>query len=82
MDRYGIVHPPKTLDTDTAQVIEIECCGTETTKVVYRIPYTDTKDMVLVIIPASSRVKTVWVNVRNDTHRTLDASKYCRPEGR
>jgi hypothetical protein len=84
-DRYGIVHPPDTLDTETAQVIEAEIHKTpsgalETTKVVYRIPYTQTKDMVLVVIPSSSRVKTVWINVRDDTHRTLDASKYCRPE--
>jgi len=83
-DRYGIIEPPKTLDTDNAQVIEAEIKrqgdGTLLTeKVVYRIPYTSTKDMVLVVMPAKSLVKTVWINVRKDTHRTLDESKYCNP---
>jgi hypothetical protein len=52
-DRYGIIDPPKTLDTD--------------------------KDMVLVVMPASGRVKTVWINMKEDTHRTLDESKYWTP---
>lgn len=79
-DRYGIIHPPQTLDTNTAQVIEAEITYENrrlfTEKVVYRIPYTETKDMVIVVIPSSGRVKTVWINVRNDTHTTLDESKY------
>lgn len=80
-DRYGIIHPPQTLDTNTAQVIEAEITQKEngrltTEKVVYRIPYTETKDMVIVVIPSSGRVKTVWINVKNDKHSTLDESKY------
>lgn len=83
-DRYGIIDPPKTLDTDKAQVIEAEIKRFDsgalwTEKVVYRIPYTETKDMVLVVIPASGRVKTVWINMKEDTHKTLDASKYWTP---
>ena len=87
-DRYGIIHPPTHLDTEKAQVIEAEIERDEggklwTKKVVYRIPYTDTKDMVLVVIPQlakASKVKTVWINVRDDLHSTLDESKYSRPE--
>ena len=80
-DRYGIINPPQTLDTNTAQIIEAEIARKPngklfTEKVVYRIPYTEVKDMVLVVIPNSGRVKTVWINVRDDTHKTLDASKY------
>ena len=80
-DRYGIINPPQTLDTNTAQVIEAEITrkpngSLYTEKVVYRLPYTEKKDMVIVVIPSSGRVKTVWINVRNDTHKTLDESKY------
>lgn len=80
-DRYGIINPPQTLDTDTAQIIEAEITRKPngklfTEKVVYRIPYTDVKDMVLVVMPNTGRVKTVWINVRDDTHKTLDESKY------
>ena len=87
-DRYGIIDPPPKLDTDTAQVIEAEIERDArgklwTNKVVYRIPYKDTRDMVLVVIPQlhrQSRVKTVWINQRTDLHYTLDETKYSRPE--
>lgn len=85
-DRYGIINPPQTLDTEKAQVIEAELHKNDyghslwTEKVVYRIPYTETKDMVLVVIPSSGRVKTVWINMKEDMHRTLDGSKYWTPE--
>lgn len=80
-DRYGIINPPQTLDTDSAQIIEAELKPRDhgrlwTEKVVYRIPYTDKKDMVIVVIPSRGLVKTVWINVRDDLHKTLDASKY------
>lgn len=85
-DRYGIIDPPNQLDTDKAQVIEAELSRLDdgsfyTNKVVYRIPYTDTKDMVLVVSPGSGAVRTVWINMKEDTHRTLDRSKYWTPEG-
>jgi hypothetical protein len=87
-DRYGIIHPPTHLDTNTAQVIEAEIEKQETgmlwtKKVVYRIPYEGTKDMVLVVIPQLNRpspVKTVWINQRTDLHFTLDETKYVRPD--
>lgn len=84
-DRYGIINPPSQLDTDKAQVIEAELSRLAdgsfyTNKVVYRIPYTDTKDMVLVVSPGSGAVRTVWINMKEDTHRTLDRSKYWTPE--
>ena len=85
-DRYGIINPPNELDTDKAQVIEAELSRLDdgsfyTHKVVYRIPYTETKDMVIVFVPSSGAVKTVWINMKEDTHRTLNTKKYWTPEG-
>jgi hypothetical protein len=80
-DRYGnILNLPKSLDTTNAQVIEVEMDGPKTTKVVYRIPYNEEYDLVLVLIPDKRYVKTVWLNKNSDLHNTLDTSKYDVPE--
>lgn len=75
-DRYGTIELPKYLDTNTAQVIEVEMRGRETLKIVYRVKYNEILDLVLVVIPDRGFVKTVWLNQRNDLHKTLDASRY------
>ncbi len=80
-DRYGnIVNLPKSLDTSKAQVIEVEMQGSKTTKVVYRIPYNEEYDLVMVLVPDRRFVKTVWLNKNSDLHNTLDTSKYDIPE--
>lgn len=41
------------------------------------------RDMCIVVIPKAREpwfVKTVWINLQSDKHRTLDASKYQKPE--
>ena len=80
-DRYGnIVNLPKSLDTSKAQVIEVEMQGAKTTKVVYRIPYNEEYDLVMVLVPDRRFVKTVWLNKNSDLHNTLDVSKYDIPD--
>ena len=75
-DRYGnIINLPRILDTSKAQVIEVEMEGDRTTKVLYRVPYSDTHDLVLAVMP-DGFVKTVWLNAHDDLHNTLDASRY------
>lgn len=79
-DRYGnIVNLPKSIDTSKAQVIEVEMNGSKTTKVVYRIPYNEEYDLVMVLLPDRRFVKTVWLNKNTDLHNTLDTSKYDIP---
>lgn len=79
-DRYGnIVNLPKSIDTSKAQVIEVEMNGSKTTKVVYRIPYNEEYDLVMVLLPDRRFVKTVWLNKNTDLHNTLDTSKYDTP---
>lgn len=78
-DRYGFVRLPQTLDTNTAKVIEIETdMNDKVTKVVYRVPYSRENDLVLVVMPDRQFVKTVWLNRKNDLHRTLDRAKYTQ----
>ena len=47
-------------------------------KVVVRAELDDVNDVVLVLIPGPRewRVKTVWLNNRTDSHKTLDRSRY------
>lgn len=75
-DRYGNISLPQDLDTNSAQVIEVEMRGRFTLKVVYRVKYNESADLVLVVLPENGMVKTVWLNLNSDLHRTLDASKY------
>ena len=78
-DRYGQMHLPDTLNVDDAKLIEIEVENNQVVKGVYRINYSDDLDLIIVMIPQKSFVKTVWFNKTTDTHRTLQTWKYRRP---
>ena len=58
------------------------------TKYCIRIPYCNTQDLVVSIRPffdqqtkrfdfSKNLIVTAWLNDKNDSHSTLDASKYC-----
>lgn len=54
------------------------------TKYCIRIPYDSTQDLVVAIRPkyrgaavVDNVVVTAWINSKNDSHITLDKSKYC-----
>jgi len=80
-DRYGDVSEflPATLDTREAQVIEVETDDMgHTVKVVYRLDYDDEVDMVLAVaVDGRAFVKTMWLNLKNDSHCTLDRARYA-----
>ena len=78
-DRYGHMSLPNTLNVDNAKLIEIEVENNEVVKGVYRTSYSDDLDLIIVMIPQTSFVKTVWFNKTTDTHTTLQAWKYRRP---
>lgn len=80
-DRNGQITLPVRLDTNSAQVIEVEMCGTETVKVVYRVPYNKDFDLVLVVMPRDGFTKTVWLNSNKDLHKTLQAHRYSKITG-
>lgn len=76
-DRYGYINLPSYIDTNTAKVIEIEIVQDRfLSKVVYRISYSKTHDLVIVVIPERWFVKTVWLNAKSDKHQTLNRSRY------
>lgn len=80
VDRYGaVVLPEFFFGGNEARCIEVEydAVRRQVVKQVWRQPLDDHRDLVLVI-GASGRVRTVWVNLRSDQHRTLDTSKYVR----
>ena len=78
-DRYGQMSLPTTLDIEEAQLIEIEVENNEVIKGVYRTKYDDTLDLIIVLIPQKSFVKTVWFNRSDDTHSTLQHWRYSKP---
>ena len=45
-------------------------------KVVYRVNYSDTHDLIVVVIPERWFVKTVWLNAKSDKHQTLNKNRY------
>lgn len=77
-DRYGRIDLPVSVNTNTALCIEAEIANKAVTKLVYRVSYNNTLDLVLVVMPKGAQfiVKTVWLNLKSDKHTTLDLSKY------
>ena len=75
-DRYGKIDLPTAIDFSQFEVIEVETQGKNVTKVLYRGTLDSRRDLCIVIIPKRRFVKTVWVNLKSDKHRTLDTTKY------
>lgn len=59
-------------------LVEVETNRGAPVKWVIRVPYNAQDDLVLVVLP-TGKVKTVWKNHRQDTHRTLNRSIYTLP---
>jgi hypothetical protein len=74
-DRYGLIELPARLEPKNAQLIEVETVDGVVVKQLWRQRLDDRRDLVMAVTNEGT-VKTVWVNLRSDKHRTLDASKY------
>lgn len=81
-DRYGLLEVCPVLNLGQCETIEVEVTDNWVTKLVLRTAWDDEHDVVFVVIPRPAHghyfVKTVWLNHKNDTHRTLDRSKYVQ----
>jgi len=76
-DRYGSIKLPNVIDFDNFEPIEVEVNERgKVVKVLYRGSLDNRRDLCIVIIPSKRFVKTVWVNLKTDKHKTLDTSKY------
>lgn len=88
-DRYGMIdiESMDVLDLDEVEVVEIGVDNGAVVKYVVRGGYDNEHDIVLVLVAMMepSRtwgtkravVKTVWLNKKSDTHRTLDRKRYA-----
>lgn len=77
-DRYGVIPQMPMLDLSQCNTIEVGMEGRSVKKIVVRTPFDTFNDLVLVLIPGPGAwvVKTVWFNQANDSHKTLDRSRY------
>jgi len=75
-DRYGDINLPRVFNSDNAELVEAEVENGKVRKMVYRQPYNGENDLVIVLNP-DGLVRTVWLNQTNDSHRTLDTTKYA-----
>lgn len=78
-DRYGAFTIPSEFDPVSWDVIEIEVANGALHKIVARKQYDATRDIVMAFLVRDRVIKTVWINERNDAHKTLDRSAYAKP---
>jgi len=79
-DKYGEIRLPHRVDIRKGDIFEIGVRGKVVSKLAVRFSYDDTKDIVLIINPADGFVRTVWFNKKSDAHKSLDTSKYAKPD--
>lgn len=81
-DRLGVFCYPEVITVDLDSIIEIEITeGNQIAKIVIRQSYNENCDLCMAIIPKVNNqavIKTGWLNSKNDSHNTLDKSKYTQ----
>lgn len=79
-DRYGRIPEIPLINLGQVDVIEVGLEGRRVRKVVVRTNLDDYRDIVLVLVPGPNKwtIKTVWANLVNDDHKTLDRSRYVK----
>lgn len=75
-DRYGAIRLPQVLDLSCGDVFEIETDRNTVVKYCVRVRYCNKFDLTIVV-NSDGLVRTVWLNDRQDRHRTLNASRYA-----
>lgn len=81
-DKYGNINLPHRVDIRKGEIFEIGARGNVVSKIGVRFKYDDQRDMIMIINPSDGFVRTVWFNTAGDQHKTLDKSKYARPQQR
>lgn len=83
-DRYGKIRRSHLIDLTDFSLVELGMTAGKPTKFVMRGPLDNERDVVYVLRPKVNHrgltdymVVTVWCNLKTDTHRTLDRSKYA-----
>jgi len=78
-DRYGEFDLPRVFRAEKAWLIEAEYddCKRKVVKQVWRQQLDEHRDLVLVI-NRDGFVRTAWINLRSDLHKSLDTSRYVQ----
>jgi hypothetical protein len=77
-DRYTVIPKFKTATLKRLKVVEVGVENGRVVKILFRGRLDDRNDVCMVLMPLRDLwlVKTVWVNVSDDGHKTLDKSRY------
>lgn len=82
-DKYGMPKLNRTLTVKEADVVEVTFFNSRPVKATIRVPYTKELDLVFVVFTPveisplpTLLAKTAWLNRTDDTHKTLDRSKF------
>lgn len=79
-DRYGEIPRIPVVNLGECRTVEVGLEGRRVRKVVVRTTLDAFNDLILVLVPgpAAWTVKTVWINEKNDSHKTLNRSRYMQ----
>ncbi len=70
---------PKNFLPRNAEVIEIEVSEGKAKKILARESLDKFRDLCYVFLTDTKLIKTVWINMVDDKHATLDRSRFVRP---
>lgn len=81
-EKYGNLNLPDVIDVRNFTTIEVgvDADGKTVNKLVLRASYDKEKDIIIVVMPATGFVKTVWANLKSDAHSTLKRGNYLDPK--
>ncbi len=79
-DRYGRIQIPSHITFRGSDVVEAETVNGALSKVVVRKSYDATRDAIFAIgiDKGQTFLKTVWFNLKSDSHKTLRKEMYAR----
>jgi hypothetical protein len=83
INQFGMCKYPIDIQLTIENIVELDTVdGKKIDNVVVRLPYNNTEGIVLslMLFKRTAVVKTIWLNNINDTHQTLDKSKYDIPD--
>jgi hypothetical protein len=78
-DLHIAEHMPKHFLPGVAEVIEIEVINGKVHKILARQSIGNNRDICYPFLLESKLVKTVWINMSDDTHVTLDKTRFVTP---
>lgn len=77
-DKYGVIILPKSYNLANSDIIELEINNNDISKLVIRTGYNEEFDLSLVISLITGKIKTAWLNRKEDNHETLFKDKYIK----